>query len=127
MQRIKSEISYKVPSWNFCNLDTYSILSGKVSKETCRFCIKKNGAFRCMLHDEPLNYDGTFIEKTKGCKVASVGVAIEILDPEPVHADPKQLMRMTIDEYNKQVNGLVATGYPHNIATKLAKQYVLGE
>ncbi len=127
MQRLKSEITYKVPSWNFCNSDTYSVLSGKVSKDTCRFCVKKGGAYRCMLHDEPLNYDGTFIEKTQGCKVASVGVAIEILDPAPPQVEPKQLMRMTIDEYNKQVKDLVATGYPYPMATKLAKQYVLGE
>lgn len=127
MQKIKSEINYKVPSWNFCNLDKHSILSGKVSKETCRFCIKKNGAFSCVLHDEPLSYDGTFIEKTQGCKVASVGVAVEIYDVEPPQIDPKQIIKLSIEGYESKIKELVANGYPHPLAAKFAKQYMLGD
>lgn len=127
MQKIKSEINYKVPSWNFCNIDSATLLTGKVSKDTCRFCIKKNGAFRCVLHDEPLNYDGTFIEKTEGCKVASVGVAIEILEPEPPRIDPKQIIKLSIEGYETQLKTLVSQGYPRDLAAKLSKQYMLGD
>lgn len=126
MQKVKTEINYKVPSWNFCNMDSHTILSGKVSKETCRFCIKKSGAYQCILHNEPLNYDGTFIEKTQGCKVASVGVHVEILDPEPPQIDPKELIKLSIDGYEAQVKSLVAQGYPYNMAATLAKKYMLG-
>lgn len=127
MKKIKSEVHYKVPSWSFCNLDNQTIQNGIVSKSMCRFCVKKNNTHHCMLHDVPLNYDGTFVEKTQVCKLASVGVHVEILEPEPVQIEPKQLMQMTIDEYNKQISSLVGAGYPYNIAAKLAKQYVLGE
>ena len=126
MKKLKTEVTYKVPSWNFCNMETGTMFTGKVSKETCRFCIKKNGAYRCILHNEPLTYDGAFIDKTEGCCVATAGVGIEILEPAPVAIEPKKIIKMAIDEYTAQVGMLVAQGYPQAMAEKFAKQSLFG-
>ena len=68
MRKIKREITYTVPSWNFCNLDGFTA-NGRFSKETCRFCVKtktKNG-YKCALTDEVLHSDPTFVHKTQQC------------------------------------------------------------
>lgn len=127
MKKVKSELNYRIPSWGFCNIDTGVSITGKPSKELCRFCVKKKGVHTCLLHNDALHYDGTFVEKTEGCLMATVGVEIEILDPDVPKVDPKELIRMTIDTYAKQVDSLTAQGYPYPMAVQLSKKYMLGD
>ena len=126
MKRLTVDVTYRVPSWNFCNIDAGVRYTGKAPKELCRFCIKDGKGHRCALHNECLSSDGTFVEKTEGCCVATAGHAIEILDTAPPTVDPKELIKMSIDEYEKQLNNLISQGYPYAMARTIARQYMLG-
>lgn len=126
MRKIKQEINYSVPSWNFCNKDEVQP-DGRYSKELCRFCIKTKNGHRCMLYDELLTTDPNFVHKTKGCINASAGFHTEVTEIVPPVAVPKLMMRETIKSYNKAVNDLMAQGYPRDLANKLAEQHILNK
>lgn len=117
-------VNYKVPSWHFCNEDRLD--GGDLTKHNCRFCIKSGGSYRCLLYDMPLYTDGKLIEKTHLCKLACVGVPTEVsyAEAEPP-IPPKDLMKMTLDIYNKNLNDLLGQGYPRAMAEQVAKQLTL--
>lgn len=117
-------VNYKVPSWNFCNEDRLD--GGELTKHNCRFCIKSGGSYRCLLYDKPLYTDGQLIEKTNQCKLACVGVATEVSYEEAAPpVPPKELMKMTIETYTKNLADLLRQGYPRAIAENVAKQLTL--
>lgn len=126
MRKVKLTVAYRLPSWNFCNLDSYT-KDQRFSKETCRFCVKDKKGYRCLLHDEPLTVDPTFVHKTAACIKATAGFAITADEPVGPTIDPKDLMAETIKEYQKTVNNLQSQGYPRTIAESTAKKYVLGD
>ena len=122
MKKIKSTVTYTVPNWNFCNSDNL-INGGELSKNVCRFCVKG----RCLLYDEQLTISGEFINKVRACCKATAGFASAIDEPaQAPTVPPRELMKQTIDLYNKTVKDLMAQGYPKQIADNVAKQYVLG-
>ena len=43
-----------------------------------------------------------------------------------IQVDPKAVMKMTMQEYQKIYTQLLAQGYPDTMANKLAQQMVLG-
>lgn len=127
MKRIRSEVEYKVPHWNFCNRDDNEL--HRVPKELCQFCVKtKDGTTQCMLHNVTLRRVGGFVEKAKACCDATVGIRATIVAdnveaPLP-EVDPKLLITQTIDLYSKTVNALLNQGYPRPIAENVAKQHI---
>lgn len=121
MKKVTATIRHKVPSWNYCNLETLD-LSGRIAKETCRFCVKGE----CLLYNTPLSVENRLICKTKACIEASAK-GIAAVDTINVPAlEPKELMKQTIEIYNKTLNDLLNQGYPKQTAEKAAKQYILG-
>ena len=127
MKRIRAEVEYKVPHWNFCNRDDNEL--HRVPKELCQFCVKtKDGTTRCLLYSQDLRRVGGFVEKAKGCCDATVGiksviVADRVESPLP-EVDPMLLITQTIDLYSKTVGALINQGYPRSIAETVAKQHI---
>lgn len=127
MKKIKSEITYTVPNWNFCNNDNL-LPGGYLQKDTCRFCVKSKSGHHCMLYNESLSTKDGMIEKTRACCKATAGFASSIDEAPPAPTiDPKELMKQTIELYNKTVTDLMSQGYPKAIADTVAKQHVLGQ
>lgn len=56
--------------------------------------------------------------------MATAGVEIEETAPQPV-VNPMDLIKQTIDIYNKTVNDLLNQGYPRAMAETVAKKYLL--
>lgn len=128
MKRIKSTVTYTVPSWNYCNSD--NLVRGEVTKDKCRFCARVRGGHHCLLYDEALYGDGETICKTAKCKRATVGLGAEIVTdnvaPQQPTINPKDIIKQTIELYTKTVNDLTKDGYPRQLAENLAKQHLLG-
>lgn len=125
MRKIKLQLQYRVPSWNFCNHDSYAA-APNFSKERCRFCISTKGGYRCLLTDEDLTSDSSFINKTAICIRATAGFAVSADEPN-IQVDPKLIMRETLIAYNKALNDLLNRGYPRQMAETIANKYVLGD
>lgn len=126
MKKIKSEITYTVPSWNYCNNDNL-LPGGRMQKDTCRFCQKTRSGHRCLLYDKPLSSSDGMIDKIRDCCRATAGYASSIDEPPPVPTiEPRELMKQTIELYNKTVTDLMSQGYPKAIADRVAKQHILG-
>ena len=126
MKRIQSSVTYTVPNWNFCNNDNL-LPGGRLQKDTCRFCIKVKGGYRCMLYDQPLKSDGEFIDKVRECCKATAGFRSEIGEaPQGPTIEPQELIKQTIELYDKTVKELVSQKYPRAIAEIVAKKHLLG-
>ena len=127
MKTIKSTVAYKVPHWNYCNVDRFDI-DATPSKQVCQFCIKTNEGHRCALYNAPLMSNGKQIQKLTPCVRATAGYA-SVIEPEESAAaptiKPKDLMEQTIDLYSKTVNDLITKGYPRQMAEKAAKKFIL--
>lgn len=125
MKYIKSNVTYKVPHWNYCNVDRFDI-DAAPSKQVCQFCIKERGGYRCALYNQPLMSDGTQINKVKQCCRATAGFESVIeAPPEVPTIPPKDLMKQTIELYSKTVNDLITQGYPRAMAETAAKKFIL--
>ena len=124
MRKVKQTITYKVPSWNFCNLDVFTT-NGRFSKETCRFCIKSKEGYRCALYDEVLHSDPSFVHKTKRCIDVTAGFAAEEL-PDVLTVDPKVIIAETLKQYKKIYGDLLKQGYPVGMAETVATKAMLG-
>lgn len=127
MRKIKLALQCRVPSWNFCNHDGHTP-DDRYSKELCRFCVKSRQGYRCLLHDEWLTADPTFVHKAAACIKATAGFAITADEPVPEAGPtvpPKMLIKESLKTYRKTVNDLIAQGYPRNIAETVAEKYTL--
>lgn len=130
MRRIKSNVSYVVPTWNFCNSDI-TTNDSDLSKNLCSFCIKTKDGYRCALYDIKLETSNRLIEKTRACCKATAGFNSEIVkeyekDSLPT-VEPKVLMREAILSYNKTLSELLNQGYPRQLAEKLAIKHTIGD
>lgn len=125
MKRIKTTITYKVPSWEYCNHEKMF----KPSKDTCRFCVPTGKNYTCALYNMPLStVDNLLIEKTHQCVRATAGFGgpVEDVVPEPhISIDPSLIMKVAINGYTKVYKDLVNQGYPAALAEEAAKQYML--
>lgn len=125
MKRIKSTVSYRVPHWNFCNEDNFDY-GATLVKSTCRFCVKDKSGHHCLLYDKSLSIRDGLIQKVPACVDATAGFK-SVIEPDEVPTiDPKDLMKQTINLYEKTVKDLMAQGYPQPIAAATAKKFVLG-
>lgn len=125
MKQIKSTVSYKVPHWNFCNEDNFDY-GATLVKSKCRFCVKDKSGHHCLLYDKSLSTNNGLISKTPACVNATAGFESNIEPAEVPTIEPKELMKQTINLYEKTVKDLMAQGYQQPIATATAKKYVLG-
>ena len=123
MKRIKSTVTYKVPHWNFCNVDRFDI-DATPSDQVCQFCIKSKGSQRCALYDQPLMSDGVQIKKLPQCCKATAGFESVIEPPEAPTIQPKDIIKHAIEIYTKTVKDLVAQGYPQQLAEQLAMKHL---
>lgn len=121
MRKVKQTITYKVPSWNFCNSDKTS----KIGKETCRFCVKTKFGYICTLYDTQLAESHGAVSKCYQCIEHTAGFTVEISEPEIPAVDPKFIMSETLAIYKKTLDTLLGQGYPRVMAEKLATKYVL--
>ena len=123
VKKVKTTITYRVPDGSYCNLDYTAHL--------CRFAVKERHGYRCALYNYPLDTSNDKMPlKTRDCIKATCGFKsvvedVPMVDNGPI-VDPKQLMKMTIDEYNKVLKQLKSQGYPDAIAERVAKEYMLG-
>lgn len=124
MKTIKSNVTYRVPHWNFCNVDRFD-MDATPSKQLCQFCIKTKNGYRCALYNESLASKEGAVAKTQGCCRATAGFASVIEPPAPPTINPLDLIKQTIDMYSKTVNDLINQGYPRAMAESAAKQYIL--
>lgn len=124
MIKITTKVTYRVPDWAYCNCQGSLT---KPSKDKCRFCIKEGKNFRCALYNEMLDTtQGTLVVKTRACVKAGCGFASVVEDNPAPAVEPKELMKLAIDEYRKTYKNLINQGYPEAIADKIARQYLLG-
>ena len=127
MRKIKSTVTYTVPSWNYCNSDNL-VNGGELTTNTCRFCVKTKTGHDCLLYNEALSVSDGYISKVRACCRATAGYPSAIDEAPPVPTiPPKQLMSQTIDLYSKTVSDLLGQGYPRALAEQVAKKYLLGE
>lgn len=128
MRRRKATITFKVPSWNYCNHQNLLNVA-KPEKTTCRFCIQWKHTCTCVLTNKQLMKDGELIHKTRSCIIATCGFgdATEICE-EPVKpaVDPKMIAKVVLDEYRNTYKGLIDEGYSAVVADKVAREVVLG-
>ena len=124
MKYIKSTVTYKVPGWNYCNVDRFDI-DGTPSKQLCQFCIKSKDGHRCALYNQPLMSSGKDVKKLSQCCRATAGFE-SVIDapPEAPTIAPKDLMKQTIALYKKTVNELLSQGYPRQMAEQAAEQLI---
>lgn len=121
MKRIKTVITYRVPDWCFCNCSNF----GRPTKELCRFCVKHGRDYVCVLHNMPLDIqEGFLVKKDEECVRATAGFKSEV--PDVVQADPKLVMRTTMQEYRKVYRQLIMQGYTDIMADKIAQQTIMG-
>lgn len=130
LKSVKTNITYKVPSWNFCNCMSQRKL-GQPDGTMCRFCIKEGKKYRCALYNMPLAVEeGIMIEKAYDCKRATAGfksVVEDVEDTESVPTvNPKLIVKATLDEYIKIRKQLIGQGYPEVVADKVAREYLIG-
>ncbi len=129
MKFIESKITYQVPHWNYCNVDKFDI-DGTPSKRVCQFCIKTKQGHVCALYNEDLSVQGGKIAKISSCRMATAGYKSVITpkaeEPTVPTIPPKELMKQTIELYEKTTKDLVAQGYPHAMAAAAAKKHILG-
>ena len=125
---IQSKVTYTVPHWNFCNVDKFDI-DGTPSKRVCQFCIKTKQGHVCALYNEALSVQGDRISKVRACCKATAGFE-SVIEPKAEATiptiPPKDLMKQTIELYEKTVKDLMNQGYPQSIAAATAKKHVLG-
>lgn len=130
MKVIRSNVTYTVPHWNFCNVDKFDY-DGSPSKQVCQFCIKSRSGAYCALYNQQLSVTGKQIEKLRQCCCATAGFESVIQQPPPQPEGPtippKELMKQAINLYSKTLSDLISQGYPRQIAEQAAKKYVLGE
>lgn len=126
MKKAKFKLHCKIPSWNFCNLDIYT-QNKTYSKKTCRFCQKNKEGYHCLIYNEPLKNDPTFVYKTSGCINATAGFEEVVTELQVPPVDPKTIVRETVKEYTRVLKDLMSQGYPQGLAEKLAIKYVTGE
>lgn len=124
MRKIKVDLRFVVPSWNYCNYDS-ATASLRPSKEICRFCRKDKLGYRCVLFDKNLSADAHFIYKVPTCIDATAGFAAAAEDQIAPQIDPKLLMREAVKNYKKTVDELIKMGYPRNIAETVALKDML--
>lgn len=130
LKSVTTEITYKVPAWQYCNLVQRGSLT-KPSKDLCRFCVKDGKGYRCALYNTPLDMiESALPKKTRDCEKAVAGFRSVVTDvveapPEPI-VQPQVLMKATIDEYEKTRKKLLAQGYPAAVAAQAAKEFILG-
>jgi hypothetical protein len=126
MKKITSTVSYIVPNWNFCNIDKFDF-DTTVPKETCGFCVKTRGGYRCALHDESLSVNDGLISKTRQCCRATAGFGVTVdAVPQTPTVSPKEIIKQTIELYSSTVNELVKQGYPQSMAESIAKKHLTG-
>ena len=126
MKKLKSTISYYVPSWDFCNKDVG--LLNDVSNTLCRFCTKVRGKYVCLLHDETLDVESGLVCKATACNKKSAA-EIDIAPhsaPTPI-VPPQELIKQTLNIYTQTVRDLVKQGYPQQIAENVARKNLTGE
>lgn len=126
MRKVKTQLQFRVPSWNFCTLDDFTA-NGRFSKETCRFCEKTKTGHRCLLFDKTLAADENFVYKTPACINMTAGDAVTIDEPTREAIDPKLIIRETLNSYKKSVSDLKKQGYPQALAETIATKLALGE
>lgn len=129
MKFIQSKVTYEVPHWNYCNVDVFDI-DGTPSKQVCQFCIKTKQGHVCALYNEDLSVQGNKIAKVRACCKATAGFE-SIIQPKATAPagptiSPKELIKQTIELYEKTTKDLVAQGYPQAMAAAAAKKYILG-
>lgn len=129
MRKIKIETTAKIPSWEFCNSDKPT---GKlsISKELCRFCHSSKAGYKCSLYNVWLSADRALVNKAPQCIYATTWGTAEVLEEDiadEIKVDPKLIVKETLKTYKKTLAGLIADGYPQNLAETVAEQYVLGE
>lgn len=121
MKCVKTTVTYKVPDWAYCNHSNF----GKPTKDMCRFCVKHGKQYICVLHNMPLEVaEGVLVKKDLSCIRATAGFVSEVEDT--VRIDPKDIIKMTMQEYRKIYRQLIAQGYPEGMADKLAQQALIG-
>lgn len=129
MKTIQSKVTYTVPHWNFCNVDKFDI-DGTPSKNVCQFCIKTKQGHVCALYNEDLSVQGNKIAKVRACCKATAGfesvITPKVEEPAVPTIPPKDLMKQTIELYDKTLKDLMAQGYPQPIAAATAKKFILG-
>lgn len=129
LKKVTTEITYKVPAWEYCNMQ--GNVFGQPTKEKCRFCIKEKDYYRCALYNVVLDTtQGSLVSKTQACYRATAGFNSVVTDveeqvPTP-NADPKTIINVAIAEYNKMRKQLLNQGYPEVLADKLAHDYIVG-
>ena len=120
MKKVKTTVTYKVPDWEFCNC-------ARLGKDMCRFCVKHGKSYVCVLHNMPLDtVEGVLVKKDPACLRATAGFESVVEEETNIQVDPKAVMKMTMQEYQKIYTQLLAQGYPDTMANKLAQQMVLG-
>ena len=127
MKRIRAQVEYKVPHWEFCNSDNQDM--DNVEKHVCKFCTKSKRGIRCTLHDTSLTTDGILIHKARRCKEVTAGrsaliISDSVEEPTPP-INPKKIIKQAVSLYVKNVNDLVNQGYPRQMAEKFAVEQLL--
>lgn len=120
MRKIKVNLKFVVPSWNYCNHDS-ATASLRPSKEICRFCHKDKFGYRCTLFDENLSADANFIYKVPTCIDATAGFATTVEEQQQA-TDLKSLLRGAIEQ---RVEELVQQKYPRTLAETVALKEIL--
>lgn len=123
MRKVTLKMPQRLPSWNFCKLDDFTA-NGRFSKENCKFCVRANGGYRCLLFDANLTSDVDFVHKCPQCIKAAAGFGVE--EAPTVQVDPKLVMKETLKQYKSVVKQLLSQGYPKEMAETLAEQFVMG-
>jgi hypothetical protein len=122
MKRIKTSIEYVVPEWEFCNESVY----GKASKNVCRFCVKRNNGFKCLLYDVSLkSSEGFIVNKTRQCQKDTIRSS-DIVSSE-IQLNTQDIIKVSIKEYLKLVKQLKKQGCPDELASKTAQDILIGD
>lgn len=122
LKTVTTQVTYKIPAWHSCNMQ--ASITGKPSKEMCRFCVKEKGYYRCALYNDILDVSqGSMVLKSDTCCRAGRKSVVEESTPT---IDPAAISKAAITEYIKVRKSLLAQGYPESLADKAALEYIVG-
>lgn len=126
MKKITTTVTHRVSDGQYCNLSPTRYKNFPI-EQRCRFCTNVGkSTFVCVMHNLPLVVEeGCLIRKAPQCLRNMFQRGLTVTEPDVPQINPKELMKWTMDEFDKIYKNLLTAGYPDALAMKTAREHVL--
>lgn len=123
MFKLKANVTYKVPEWDYCN-NQMLLRPSETDGTFCRFCFKKGGKACCSLYNELLDVvGGNAVKKHPMCiKVCQSKRKITTIEDIDIvsRVDPKAVAAAVLKEYRRVYQAFIRQGMTDSVAHNMA-------